>query len=118
MARMATMVLCAVVTCMVVVAPHAEASMSCGLVARNLAQCAPYLTGEGNAPTNACCDGVRALNEAANTTPDRQTACNCLQSAYSSSSGIEPSNAASLASQCGVNIPYEISPNTDCSKVH
>ncbi|KAL8210181.1 hypothetical protein R6Q57_006913 [Mikania cordata] len=116
MARMATMVLCAVVTCMVVVASHAEASMNCGLVARNLAPCMPYLTGEGDAPTDACCNGVRTLNEDANTTPDRQTACDCLQSAYSSSSGIKPSNAASLASECGVNVQYEISPNTDCSK--
>ncbi|KAM0006269.1 Non-specific lipid-transfer protein [Helianthus debilis subsp. tardiflorus] len=65
----------------------------------------------------ACCSGVKSLNSAAKTTPDRQTACGCLKSAYSSNSGINAGNAASLPGKCGVSIPYKISPGTDCSKV-
>nr|AEI70826.1 non-specific lipid-transfer protein [Helianthus annuus] len=117
MAKMAMMVLCAVVTCMVVAAPYAEA-LSCGQVSSSLAPCIGYLTKGGVVPP-ACCSGVKSLNSAAKTTPDRQAACGCLKSAYSSISGINSGNAASLPGKCGVNIPYKISPGTrtDCSKV-
>ncbi|KAM0069676.1 putative plant non-specific lipid-transfer protein/Par allergen [Helianthus debilis subsp. tardiflorus] len=114
MAKMAMMVLCAVVTCMVVVAPYAEA-LTCGQVSSRLAPCIPYLT-KGGAVPPACCSGVKSLNSAAKTTPDRQTACSCIKSAYNSISGINAGNAASLPGKCGVSIPYKISPGTDCSK--
>ncbi|KAJ0478317.1 putative plant lipid transfer protein/Par allergen [Helianthus annuus] len=114
MAKMAMMVLCAVVTCMVVVAPYAEA-LSCGQVSSSLAPCIGYLT-KGGAVPPACCNGVKGLNNAAKTTPDRQAACGCLKSAYNSISGINAGNAASLPGKCGVSIPYKISPGTDCSK--
>lgn len=108
------MVLCAVVAYMVVVAPYAEA-ISCGQVIGSLTPCMNYLTKGGVVPS-ACCSGVKGLNSAAKTPVDRQTACGCLKSAYSSNSGINPSNAASLPGKCGVSIPYKISPSTDCSK--
>ncbi|XP_076933316.1 non-specific lipid-transfer protein-like [Bidens hawaiensis] len=115
MAKIAMMVLCAVVTCMVVVAPYAEA-LSCGQVSSSLAPCLGYLT-KGGAVPPACCSGVKSLNGAAKTTPDRQAACNCLKSAYGSINGINGANAASLPGKCGVSIPYKISPSTDCTKV-
>ena len=113
---MAKMVLCVVlVACMLVAAPYTEA-ITCGQVASSLAPCVGYLSKGGDVPP-ACCSGVKSLNSAAQTTPDRQAACGCLKSAYSSNSGINPANAASLPGKCGVNIPYKISPSTDCSKV-
>ncbi|XP_076881403.1 non-specific lipid-transfer protein-like [Bidens hawaiensis] len=115
MAKIAMMVLCVVVTCMVVAAPYAEA-LSCGQVSSSLAPCIVYLTKGGVVPP-ACCNGVKSLNGAAKTTPDRQTACNCLKSAYGSINGINAANAAGLPSKCGVSIPYKISPSTDCTKV-
>ncbi|KAK1418972.1 hypothetical protein QVD17_28126 [Tagetes erecta] len=115
MARTVMMVLCAVFACMVVVAPYAEA-ITCGQVVSNLAPCLGYLSKGGVVPP-ACCNGVKGLNNAAKTPADRQTACGCLKSAYSSNSGINPGNAASLPGKCGVSIPYKISPSTDCSKV-
>ncbi|KAL4561103.1 hypothetical protein LXL04_033265 [Taraxacum kok-saghyz] len=115
MARMVMMILCVVVACMVVAAPYAEA-ITCGQVASSLVPCLGYLTNGGDVPPG-CCSGVTELNDAAQSTPDRQTACGCLKSAYSANSGINAANAASLPGKCGVNIPYEISPSTDCSKV-
>ena len=116
MAKMAMMVLCAMVACMVVVAPYAEA-LTCGQVANSLAPCIGYLTKGGGVPP-ACCNGVKGLNNAAKTPADRKAACVCLKSASSSISGIDLNNAASLPGKCGVSIPYKISPSTDCSKVN
>ena len=104
---------CVVVACMVVFAPHAQA-ITCGQVAGNLLPCLSYLRSGG--PLGGCCNGVRALNNAARTTADKKTACGCLKNAYSAYPGIKASNAAGLPAKCGVNIPYKISPNTDCSK--
>ncbi|KAK4406279.1 Non-specific lipid-transfer protein 1 [Sesamum angolense] len=61
--------------------------------------------------------GVKGLYAAAKTTPDRQSVCNCLKSLAASYSTLNLGKAAGLPAQCGVNIPYKISPSTDCSKV-
>ncbi|KAL8196113.1 hypothetical protein R6Q57_025113 [Mikania cordata] len=111
MARNVMMVLCAVVTCMVVVAPYVEA-ITCGQVNSYLVPCLPYLT-KGGTPTSACCSGVKSLKDAAKTTVDRQTICTCLKK---SSSGINAGYAKNLPGLCHVTIPYTISPSTDCSK--
>ncbi|CAN4126257.1 unnamed protein product [Withania somnifera] len=105
---------CLVVLCMVVVAPHAEA-LSCGQVTSNLVPCLPYLRSTG--PLGGCCGGVKNLLAAAKTPADRKTACTCLKSAANAISGINLGKAADLPSTCGVNIPYKISPSTDCSTV-
>ncbi|KAI3863653.1 hypothetical protein MKW98_031245 [Papaver atlanticum] len=107
---------CVLFACMVVVAPYAaEGAISCGTVTTQMAPCLGYLTGSNLQPS--CCAGVESLLAAATTTEDRQAACNCLKSASTSIPGINYDNAASLPSKCGVNIPYEISPNTDCTQV-
>ncbi|KAK1428058.1 hypothetical protein QVD17_16885 [Tagetes erecta] len=116
MASMLIKMACVVLACMVVLAPHAEATITCGQVVSTLIPCLTYLR-NGGAPAPSCCAGVRSLNSAARTTPDRKTACGCLKNSYKSNPGINSANAASLPSKCGVNIPYKISPNTDCSKV-
>lgn len=104
---------CLVLACMMVGAPIAQAALSCGTVQSNLVGCISYLrTGKGL--TSACCGGVRALNNAAQTTPDRQAACECIKKASASISGINPSFAAGLPGKCGVNIPYKISTSTNC----
>ncbi|XP_059296719.1 non-specific lipid-transfer protein 2-like [Lycium ferocissimum] len=105
---------CVMVLCMVVVAPYAEA-LTCGQVQSGLAPCLPYLQGRG--PLGGCCGGVKGLLGAAKTPADRKTACTCLKSAANSIKGIDAGKAAGLPGACGVNIPYKISPSTDCSKV-
>ncbi|KAI3732582.1 hypothetical protein L1987_63788 [Smallanthus sonchifolius] len=117
MAGMTMKVLFVMVACMVVSTPYVEAAISCGQVVSKLIPCLTYLQ-KGGAPSPACCNGVKSLNSATQSTPDKQTACNCLKGSYSSYPGIKPANAGSLAGKCGVNIPYKISPSTDCSKIH
>ncbi|CAK9143825.1 unnamed protein product [Ilex paraguariensis] len=109
-------VACVVLVFMVVVAPHEVGALTCGQIQAGLAPCLGYLRG-GNVVPPKCCDGIRALNSEAKTTADRQAACRCLQSAAKSISGINLGKAAGLPGRCGVNIPYKISPSTDCSKV-
>ncbi|MCL7030137.1 hypothetical protein MKW94_006445 [Papaver nudicaule] len=107
---------CVVVACMVVLAPYpADGAISCGTVQYQMAPCLGYLLGGALQP--GCCAGVKSLLGSAQTTPDRQAACRCLKGAAGSISGINFANAASLPSKCGVNIPYKISPSTDCTKV-
>ncbi|CAI9087695.1 OLC1v1021837C1 [Oldenlandia corymbosa var. corymbosa] len=95
--------------------PHAaEAAFSCQQVMSHLAPCLTYLEGGSDAPAFSCCDGVRAVNDAAGTTSDRQDACRCLKSIAGSIPAIKPDNAANLPSLCSVNVPYPISFATDC----
>ncbi|KMT00369.1 hypothetical protein BVRB_9g216770 [Beta vulgaris subsp. vulgaris] len=108
---------CLAFMCMVVVAPHAEAAMSCGTVTKNIAQCITYLKG-GDSPSKGCCDGVTTLKNLASTPADKKTACACLKSAAASIKGLDEKKAAGLPDKCGVSISYSISPNTDCSKVN
>ncbi|KAF3638997.1 Non-specific lipid-transfer protein 2 [Capsicum annuum] len=103
---------CFVLLCMVVVAPSAEA-LSCSQVTSGLAPCLPYLQGRG--PLGGCCSGVKDLLAAAKTPADRKTACTCMKSTANSIKGIDAGKAASIPATCGVNIPYKISPSTDCS---
>ncbi|MGF2531731.1 non-specific lipid-transfer protein [Ralstonia pseudosolanacearum] len=104
------------VICVVMTAPYAEASMTCGLVVTKLHACLSYLS-SGGALSAGCCSGVKSLNEAANNTPDRQAACKCLKTAAGNIPGLNLDRAASLADKCGVSIPYKFSPSMDCSKV-
>ncbi|KAL5714703.1 lipid-transfer protein [Ranunculus cassubicifolius] len=97
--------------CMVIYAPYAEA-ITCGQVANGLSRCIPYLRSGGAVPP-ACCSGVRSLNSAARTTPDRRTACACLKNLGRS---FNAGYAASLPGKCGVSIGYPISQSVDCSR--
>ena len=108
-------VACVVLMMFMIVAPMADAAISCGQVTGDLAACIPYLKGTSAAPTAPCCSGVRALNNAAKTTPDRQAACNCLKNAAGAISGLNTGAASSLPSKCGVSIPYKISTSTNCA---
>ncbi|PKI40946.1 non-specific lipid-transfer protein 1-like [Punica granatum] len=109
---------CAVFAVALVAAPIAtEAAVTCGQVASSLAPCIPYARSAGGAVPPACCSGIKTLDGMARTTPDRQATCKCLKSASTSISGINYGLVASLPAKCGVNIPYKISPSTDCARV-
>ncbi|XP_074559234.1 non-specific lipid-transfer protein-like [Curcuma longa] len=96
--------------------PRGEAALTCGNVVTFLSSCIPYARGTTAAPSAACCSGVRGLNQAAKTTPDRQTACNCIKSTVASLSGIKPAVVSGVPAKCGVSVPYPISASVDCSK--
>nr|DAD25798.1 TPA_asm: hypothetical protein HUJ06_027266 [Nelumbo nucifera] len=88
-------VACLVVAVMVIAAPHQEvAAITCGQVVSSIAPCLNYLQKGGAVPP----------------------ACNCLKSAAVSNPSIQAGLASSLPAKCGVNVPYKISPSTDCSK--
>ncbi|XP_047308937.1 non-specific lipid-transfer protein 1-like [Impatiens glandulifera] len=95
-----------------------EASLGCGDVINALMPCYGYMRSYGNtAVPAACCNGIRGLNDAARTTPDRQTACTCLKQIASNAPSGSVALAASLPQKCGISIPYKIDPRTDCSRV-
>ncbi|VVB04631.1 unnamed protein product [Arabis nemorensis] len=93
-----------------------DAAISCGTVASSLAPCVNYLSKGGVVPP-PCCAGVKKLNSMAKTTPDRQQACQCIQSVAKGVSGLNPNLASGLPGKCGVSIPYPISMNTDCKNI-
>ena len=106
------------ILCMVLGAQYAsEAAISCGSVNSAVVPCLTYITGKGPL-TAGCCSGISNLNKAASTTPDRQTACKCLKSVAAAISGINYGIVAGLPGKCGVNVPYKISPSTNCAGVH
>ncbi|CAL0306278.1 unnamed protein product [Lupinus luteus] len=107
-------VACVVLMCMVVVgAPIAHATITCGQVVSGLAPCLTYLQSGGAVPVT-CCDGVKGLVALAQNTTDKQTACNCLKSTAASIQ-FNAENAESLPAKCGVTLPYKISTSTNSS---
>ncbi|XP_065854097.1 non-specific lipid-transfer protein 1-like [Euphorbia lathyris] len=114
---MAAMKLAALVVAIIVISGAMSAEgITCGQVTGALTPCINYLR-TGGAPSPQCCSGVRTINGAAKTTPDRQQACNCIKSAARGIPGLNPANAESLPGKCKVNIPYKISFNTNCNSV-
>ncbi|GMH10021.1 hypothetical protein Nepgr_011862 [Nepenthes gracilis] len=101
----------------VVVTPPAEAAIACNKVVTSLRPCLGYITGGGSGKVPApCCSGIKSLNSAAKTTPDRQAVCNCLKT-LATNFGAYIGTVAGVPGKCGVNIPYKISTSIDCSKV-
>ncbi|WVZ17754.1 hypothetical protein V8G54_010736 [Vigna mungo] len=123
MATMTARVSLLAIVCMVLSAttiPKAEAVVTCGQVVNNLTPCISYVMYGGNPVPEQCCNGIKNLYGLAQTKPDRQAVCNCIKNAVTNSGFIySPRNlnlAASLPKQCGVNIPYQISPSTNCNR--
>lgn len=107
------------IVCMAVMGAtkSAKAAISCSDVINHLVPCVSYVQ-NGGTPPAACCNGVKTLYGEAQTSADRQSVCKCIKSAVN---GMPYTNnnlnlAASLPAKCGLNLPYNISPNTDCSK--
>ena len=105
-----------IIMALVVITPQARATVSCGTVASSLAPCLNYLEGgaTGTVPLG-CCTGIKSLNNAAQSTPDRQTVCQCLKTAAKAMPGVNVGLASTVPSKCGVHIPYKLDPSTDCS---
>ncbi|XP_021279690.1 non-specific lipid-transfer protein A-like [Herrania umbratica] len=58
-----------------------QATVRCDQVNECLASCIPYLTSGAGNPTAQCCGGVGRLQKIAETTADKQEACNCIKQA-------------------------------------
>jgi Protease inhibitor/seed storage/LTP family len=109
-------ILAALAVILIMAAPAAEAALSCGQVTGYITSCIQYAQGKGGAPSDQCCSGVRTLSAMARTTPDKQTACNCLKNAAKAIQGLNAGNMAAIPGKCGVSAPYVISTTTDCSR--
>ncbi|XP_021903773.1 non-specific lipid-transfer protein 3-like [Carica papaya] len=99
-------------------AVQSESAVTCPQVVSKLRPCVVYVANQG--PLQAeCCTGIRALYSLAQTTPDRRNVCNCIKNAISgfSFSSTNLNLAAGLPAKCGVNLPYKISPSTDCNNI-
>ncbi|CAI9758845.1 unnamed protein product [Fraxinus pennsylvanica] len=107
---------CFVLIAVALVAPLADAAITCGTVVNSLRPCLSYVQGGSSVPPT-CCSGIKSLYAAAKTKADRQGVCGCLKTLAASFKGINYSKAAGLPGKCGVSIAYKIDPSTDCSKV-
>ncbi|XP_028799771.1 non-specific lipid-transfer protein 8 [Neltuma alba] len=120
MMRSSSVSVCGLVLLVLVVvltaSSSSEAAISCSDVVKDLRPCVSYLSGGSGKPPPACCSGAKSLASAASTTADRKTACNCIKSSAKSLT-IKSQLAQSLPSNCGISIPFSISPDTDCSKI-
>ncbi|CAA7389266.1 unnamed protein product [Spirodela intermedia] len=114
-ARGAMLVVAAAAIVFLVVAPVAESAISCDVVYSNLNPCLNYVL-FGGMPPPQCCQGARNLLAAARTPADRQSICRCLKNASQGATGPISDNAATLPMKCNMNIPYRISPSTDCNR--
>lgn len=101
-----------------VLAPAAEAVITCGTVAGALTGCIGYIRSPVTPAVvpGGCCSGVSKVNSLASTPADRKAACNCLKKFAGQLRGVNYKAAEGLPSKCKVNVPYKISPNTDCSR--
>ena len=91
------------------------ATITCQQVTQAVSPCIGYARTGGTVPPD-CCNGVRNLNSAAKSTPDRQQACICLKQ-MSSIPGINMTIVSGIPGKCNINIGYPIAMSTDCSKV-
>ncbi|KAJ3669078.1 hypothetical protein LUZ60_011028 [Juncus effusus] len=98
--------------------PVITSAITCNDVINDLLPCANYVQKGGSVPGN-CCAGVRQVMSSASTRADRQTACGCIKNvANSAGYGAGFNRAAAIPGQCGINMPYKLTPNMDCSKIN
>lgn len=100
---------------MVLLIGGGAAALTCNDVIKDLKPCIEYLKNGSGAPPSPCCAGAATLASAATTTADKQTACTCLKN-VSNNIKVNSGLAKSLPANCGITLPFEVSPNVDCSK--
>lgn len=98
-----------------VLGPASDAAISCSDVIKALRPCVNYLLSGSGKPPASCCAGAKSLASAASTPADMKSACECITSAAKQ---FNPNNqlAQALPANCGINLSFSVSPNTDCSK--
>ncbi|EXC32132.1 Non-specific lipid-transfer protein 8 [Morus notabilis] len=92
-----------------------EAAISCSDVVKDLRPCLNYLVNGSGKPPTACCAGVSALASAASSSADKKAACECIKSS-AKNINYKADLAKALAQNCGISLPFTVSPNLDCSK--
>ncbi|GLJ47364.1 hypothetical protein SUGI_0999680 [Cryptomeria japonica] len=91
--------------------------ITCSTVSSDVIPCLSYVAGTAGQPSEGCCDGVRSLNAAAETTANRQTACGCIKSLAGFFRQFDWNKAAELSGICGVNLGFSINAAVNCSVI-
>lgn len=108
--------MCLFIIALVVATKPANGAVTCGTMASSLAPCLPFLTdGATGVVPSGCCAGIKSLNSAAQSTPDRKMVCQCLKTAAKAMPNVNIGKAASIPPKCGVKLPYKLDPSTDCN---
>ncbi|RLN11473.1 non-specific lipid-transfer protein 1-like [Panicum miliaceum] len=94
--------------------PARAADIACPAVLQDMTPCLPFLQGGDGRPSGACCAGVRSLYASADTTAERRATCECLKTAYRQVQA-QLSAAQALPDDCGLSLPYVITPDIDCN---
>jgi hypothetical protein len=95
-------------------APARAAAIICPAVLQDMTPCLPFLQGGASSPSADCCVGVRSLYASADTTAERRATCECLKTAYLQVQA-KLSAAQALPGDCGLSLPYIITPDIDCN---
>ncbi|KAG5598579.1 hypothetical protein H5410_029949 [Solanum commersonii] len=111
-----TFLLSFLLICLVLSPPQTRAVITCDTVFSDLKLCLSYVLVGGNVPTE-CCNGLKSLITNVITTEDRQMACSCVKNLATAATDEQVDRAASLPGKCGVNVPFKISRDVDCTKV-
>lgn len=92
-----------------------DAKITCEQVTIWLTPCIGYGVTGGVVPAS-CCQGIRALSAASNTTEDHRADCNCVKEGAAKIPGLDYDRVNELPGICGSNCPYKLTHDLDCSK--
>jgi hypothetical protein len=100
---------------LLLVAPASEAVIQCSDVVKYLRPCVSYLVKGTGKPPAGCCSGASSLASAATTTADKRAACDCIKT-VAKNINLNAQAAQALPGNCGIALPFTVSPTVDCSK--
>ena len=110
----------ALIVSMLMVGRHinsVDAKITCEQVTIWLTPCIGYGVLGGVVPAS-CCQGIKALNAASNTTEDRRAQCNCVKEGAAKIPGLDYDRVNKLPGICGSKCPYKLTHDLNCSKVN
>ncbi|KAL5773169.1 hypothetical protein ACOSP7_012793 [Xanthoceras sorbifolium] len=96
--------LTAIVVMVVMSANCVQAAVTCADALTTIMPCKPFLVDGADKPTDM------ASNPA-----DRREICECFKKA-APAMGVDPAKAEALPGLCGVQLPFPIKPDIDCTK--
>ncbi|GMH24439.1 hypothetical protein Nepgr_026282 [Nepenthes gracilis] len=103
----------AVLVCVIVGAAVqwcAEAQDGCMIVYYDMVPCFDYLS-NGGSVSQDCCGGLQNVTAMVNNTASLQATCYCMINV----AAINSTLAVGLPGNCSINLPYQLSPDADCS---
>ncbi|PWA94727.1 Bifunctional inhibitor/plant lipid transfer protein/seed storage helical domain-containing protein [Artemisia annua] len=112
-------VLCVMIACITMSVLYTAAQkITCSQVKQSYYPCLKFVEGRGStsAAPPLCCDGLRAIVNAAKTPSNRFATCDCIKSYYQSDfRNITDTQLIGMDATCRVNFPY-LSTTVDCHK--